>query len=123
MVELRKEGNVFVATMNDGENRFNPTSVAAWNTVLDEVEAAAAEPDALCALITTGTGKFFSNGLDLGWLGAAFQDPDIADPMAMVADVQRMWARVMSCRFPRSPRSTATHSPEEACSRSLTIRC
>ena len=59
MVELRKEGDVFVATMNDGENRFNPTTVAAWNTVLDEVEAAAAKPDALCALVTTGTGKFF----------------------------------------------------------------
>jgi enoyl-CoA hydratase/carnithine racemase len=100
MVELRKEGDVFVATMNDGENRFNPTSVAAWNAVLDEVEAAAAEPDALCALVTTGTGKFFSNGLDLAWLDAAFQDPDIAHPMAMVADVQRMWARMMSLPIP-----------------------
>ena len=100
MVELRKEGDVFVATMNDGENRFNPTTVAAWNTVLDEVEAAAAKPDALCALVTTGTGKFFSNGLDLGWLSAAFQDPDIADPMAMVADLQRMWARMMSLPVP-----------------------
>ncbi len=105
MVELRKEGDVFVATMNDGENRFNPTTVAAWNTVLDEVEAAAAKPDALCALVTTGTGKFFSNGLDLGWLSAAFQDPDIADPMAMGADRQRMWARMMSLPAPTpSPR-------------------
>jgi Delta3-Delta2-enoyl-CoA isomerase len=73
--------------MNDGENRFNPTSVAAWNAVLDEVEAAAAGPDGLCALVTTGTGKFFSNGLDIAWLDAAFQDPDIAHTMAMVADV------------------------------------
>lgn len=100
MVELRREGDVFVATMNDGENRFNPTSVAAWNVVLDEVEAAAAEPDAVCALVTTGTGKFFSNGIDLEWLGAAFQDPEVADPMAMVADMQRMWARVMSLPVP-----------------------
>jgi enoyl-CoA hydratase/carnithine racemase len=100
MVELHRTGDVFVATMNDGENRFNPTSVAAWNTVLDEVETAAAEPDALCALVTTGTGKFFSNGLDLEWLGAAFHDPEIAEPMAMVADVQHLWARVMSLPVP-----------------------
>ena len=100
MIGLRKEGDVFVATMNDGENRFNPTSVAAWNSVLDEVEAAAAKPDALCALVTTGTGKFFSNGLDLEWLGAAFSDPEIADPMAMVADVQHIWAPMMSLPVP-----------------------
>jgi len=100
MVELHRAGDVFVVTMNDGENRFNPTSVAAWNTVLDEVEAAAAEPDAACALVTTGTGKFFSNGIDLEWLGTAFHDPEIADPMAMVADMQRMWARVMSLPVP-----------------------
>ena len=108
MVELRKEGDVFVATMNDGENRFNPTTVAAWNTVLDEVEAAAAKPDALCALVTTGTGKFFSNGLDLEWLGAAFSDPEIADPMAMVADVQHIWAPMMSLPVPTIARRLLT---------------
>ncbi len=86
--------------MDDGENRFNPTSIADWNAALDQVEAAAAEPDAPCALVTTGTGKFFSNGIDLDWLGAALQDPDIDDPMSMVADMQVMWARVMSLPVP-----------------------
>ena len=43
--------------MDDGENRFNPTSIADWNAALDQVEAAAAEPDAPCALVTTGTGN------------------------------------------------------------------
>ena len=86
--------------MDDGENRFNPTSIADWNAALDQVEAAVAEPDASCALVTTGTGKFFSNGIDLDWLGAALQDPDIDDPMSMVADMQQMWARVMSLPVP-----------------------
>ncbi len=86
--------------MDDGENRFNPTSIADWNAALDQVEAAAGEPDAACALVTTGTGKFFSNGIDLDWLGAAFQDPDVDNPMSMVADMQQMWARVMSLPVP-----------------------
>jgi enoyl-CoA hydratase/carnithine racemase len=86
--------------MDDGENRFNPTSIADWNAALDQVEAAAAEPDSPCALVTTGTGKFFSNGIDLDWLGAALQDPDIEDPMSMIADMQVMWARVMSLPVP-----------------------
>jgi enoyl-CoA hydratase/carnithine racemase len=99
-VELTRQDDVFVLRMDDGENRFNPTSIADWNAALNQVEAAAAEPDAPCALVTTGTGKFFSNGIDLDWLGAALQDPDIEDPMSMVADMQVMWARVMSLPVP-----------------------
>lgn len=44
--------------------------------------------------------KFFSNGLDLKWHGAAFSNPEIADPMAMVADVQHIWAPMMSLPVP-----------------------
>ena len=63
MIDLRREGEVFVLTLNDGENRFRDDSVAAWNAALDEVERA----DGPKALVTTGTGKFYSNGLDLDW--------------------------------------------------------
>ncbi len=63
MIDLRREGDVFVLTMNDGENRFRDDSVAAWNAALDEVE----KHEGPKALVTTGTGKFYSNGLDLDW--------------------------------------------------------
>ena len=63
MIELRREGEVFVLRMDDGENRFRDDSVAAWNAALDEVERAAGPK----ALVTTGAGKFYSNGLDLEW--------------------------------------------------------
>ena len=36
----------------------------AWNAALDEVEAASGAK----ALVTTGTGKFYSNGLDLDYM-------------------------------------------------------
>jgi enoyl-CoA hydratase/carnithine racemase len=65
MMELTREGSVFVLRMNDGENRFNPEFVRSFNAALDEVERAGAPS----ALVTTGAGKFYSNGLDLAWMG------------------------------------------------------
>jgi enoyl-CoA hydratase/carnithine racemase len=64
MLDLSREGEVFVLRFDVSENRFRPDGVAAWHKALDEVEAAG-HP---AALVTTGTGKFYSNGLDLEWL-------------------------------------------------------
>jgi Delta3-Delta2-enoyl-CoA isomerase len=61
MLDLDRHGDVFVLRMDAGENRFVPESIAAWHTALDEVEKAAAPK----ALVTVGSGKFYSNGLDL----------------------------------------------------------
>ncbi|MBL6690768.1 MAG: enoyl-CoA hydratase/isomerase family protein [Pseudomonadales bacterium] len=64
MINLEKEGEVFVLTMDDGENRWNTTFVRAFAEVLDEVEAS----EGPAALVTTSASeKFFSNGLDLEW--------------------------------------------------------
>jgi enoyl-CoA hydratase/carnithine racemase len=66
MIDLKREGEVFILRMDDGENRFRADSIAAWNEALDEVERA----DGPKALVTTGTDKFYSNGLDLEWMAA-----------------------------------------------------
>ncbi len=63
MPKLTREGAVFVLRWDDGENRFRDDSLRAWNAALDEVEGA----DGPKALVTTGAGKFYSNGLDLDW--------------------------------------------------------
>lgn len=64
MIDLTREGNVFVLTMNDGENRWNTTFVRAMSKALDEVEASTGP----AALVTTSASKkFYSNGLDLEW--------------------------------------------------------
>lgn len=64
MIDLTREGEVFVLTMDDGENRWNTTFVRAFVAALDEVEAS----EGPAALITTSSdSKFFSNGLDLEW--------------------------------------------------------
>ena len=64
MLDLSREGEVFVLRFDAPENRFRPDRVAAWHKALDEVQAAGSP----AALVTTGTGKFYSNGLDLEWL-------------------------------------------------------
>jgi len=89
-VSLTYRDSIAVLQLGDDENRFSP----GW---LDDVDAAldrvvAGEPT---ALLTTGTGKFFSNGLDLEWLTA---NPGEWGPYA--ARVQVLLARVLTLPVP-----------------------
>ena len=86
MIGIERDGDVWILRMRDGENRFNAGSVAAINEALDQVGPAAGP----CALVTTGDGKFYSNGLDLDWLAAAGQDA-----AGFVDDVHRLLGRVI----------------------------
>ncbi|GAB3671584.1 enoyl-CoA hydratase/isomerase family protein [Actinocorallia lasiicapitis] len=88
------EGNALVLRMDDGENRFTWAAVEAWNKALDTVAEGdySAEP---CALITTGTGKFFSNGLDLDSLT---KDP--ARSEEYLKSVMEIFARLLELPFP-----------------------
>jgi Delta3-Delta2-enoyl-CoA isomerase len=65
-ISYRREGAVAVLTWDDGENRVNLDSLALLNTRLDELEASQGP----LAVVLTGVGKFFSNGLDLGRFGS-----------------------------------------------------
>lgn len=66
LIELKREGPLFILTMKNGENRFNTSFISAFFLALDNIEqireAEDAEP---AALVTRGEGKFYSNGLDL----------------------------------------------------------
>ncbi|HUA41933.1 MAG TPA: enoyl-CoA hydratase/isomerase family protein [Streptosporangiaceae bacterium] len=64
MIELDQDGGIWVLRMRGGENRFNMDWLDAVNAALDQVAAS----DGPCALVTTGDGKFYSNGMDLDWL-------------------------------------------------------
>ena len=66
MTSLQRDGDVFVLDLGSDENRFNGDSVAAIEACLDEVEAAPGPR----ALVTVASGKIWSNGLDLDWMGA-----------------------------------------------------
>jgi len=64
-IEISSSDNIHIIRMKDGaENRFNRGLLDDLNRALDQIEA---NPDAT-GLVITGDGKFFSNGLDLGWV-------------------------------------------------------
>jgi enoyl-CoA hydratase/carnithine racemase len=65
-ISLRREGAVAILTWNDGENRINADSLERLNALFDDLEAATGP----LAIVLTGVGKFFSNGLDLERFGA-----------------------------------------------------
>jgi enoyl-CoA hydratase/carnithine racemase len=88
MIDLKREGPVLVLQMRAGENRFNPTFIGALNKALDQAESAS-EPT---ALVLTGDGKFFSNGLDVTWLSGPGKD-QAGD---VVTGMLRIFARVLA---------------------------
>ncbi len=87
MWTLEKQGEVFVLRMNAGENRFGSEAIRRWNELLDEVEAAAGPK----ALVTTGAGKFYSNGLDLDYM----QSGEV-EPGAYVESVLAIMSRLLT---------------------------
>jgi enoyl-CoA hydratase/carnithine racemase len=90
-MKLERDGDVFVLDIGDGENRFHPDWIGAFNAALDEVEAAGGPK----SLVTSATGKFWSNGLDLDWVQA---HPD--EGAGYLASVHRLFGRVLSLGLP-----------------------
>jgi len=87
---LERAGDVFVLRFDaPPENRFHPEHAAAWHAALDAVEAAGRP----AALVTTGAGKFYSNGLDLDWLASAASAEERA---AYIPAVLGLMARVLT---------------------------
>jgi Delta3-Delta2-enoyl-CoA isomerase len=88
---LRHDGEVAILDLGDDENRFNPTWLDAVEVALDEVEQA----DGPRALVTTASGKIWSNGLDLGWMSE--HGDQVAD---FVHRVHGLFARVLASPVP-----------------------
>lgn len=91
MPTLDRDGDVYLLHLGDDENRFNPDWVGAVSGLLDEV-AAAPEPR---ALVTTAGGKFWSNGLDLEWMGA-----NTGEVPAFVPRVHALFGQMLALPVP-----------------------
>jgi len=91
MPSLTRNDAIFVLDLGDGENRFNPDSLDAVEGYLDEAEAAPTPR----ALVTAATGKIWSNGLDLEWMGAHGDEA-----MPFVSRVHALLARVLELSVP-----------------------
>lgn len=91
MIELRRDGDVHILRLDEGENRFSPGFLDELEKILGELEVA----DGPRALVTIGTGKFFSNGLDLDWLS---RNPDEWGPY--LRRVHALFARFLTLPMP-----------------------
>jgi len=88
---LSHEGDVWILNLGDDENRFHPDWMREVIKLLDQVIA---EPVPR-ALVTTASGKFFSNGLDLDWLGRHSDQVD-----DYVVSVHELFARFLGAPVP-----------------------
>jgi enoyl-CoA hydratase/carnithine racemase len=89
MINLQRQGDVYVLDLGDGDNRFDGETVPALIAALDEVASTAAAGGPL-ALVTTATGKIWSNGLDLDHLGS------LGDGwLGFIAEVESVYARLL----------------------------
>lgn len=86
---LEYRDKIAVLILGDDENRFSPGWLDAVSAALDEVEKDAQ------ALITTGVGKFYTNGLDLDWLMANGDRTEW-----YVNRVQQLFGRVLTLPVP-----------------------
>ena len=96
MIDLNREGDVFVLRMDEGENRWNTSFVRAIDEALDEVTAS----EGAAALVTTSANeKFFSNGLDLEWVQSSGDHPG-GDRQVFGAEFMALMARIITLPVP-----------------------
>lgn len=88
VLHSERDGDVTILRMDAEQNRFNPAMLDALDGALDEVDAS----EGPAAIVLTGTGKFFSNGLDLEWMTEAGQDGAAQN----VDRVQALFSRVLT---------------------------
>ena len=87
---LTYRDKIAVLDLGEDENRFSPEWLDTVDGLLDDVLEQGAQ-----ALVTTATGKFYSNGLDLDWLLA---NGDRAD--WYVGRVQALFSRILTLPLP-----------------------
>ena len=89
-ISLTHEEKIAILDLGADENRFSPEFLDEIDAHLDEVVGSGAQ-----GLVTTGSGKFYTNGLDLDWLTAHGEQTGW-----YVGRVQGMLARILTLPIP-----------------------
>ena len=89
-ISLTHEEKIAVLDFGADENRFSPDFLDEIDARLDEIVRAGAQ-----GLVTTASGKFYTNGLDLDWLAANGEQAGW-----YVGRVQGMLARMLTLPVP-----------------------
>lgn len=89
-ISLTYDEKIAILDLGDDENRFSPNFLDDIDAHLDDIVASGAH-----GLVTTATGKFYTNGLDLDWLGAHSEQTQW-----YVGRVQGLLARILTFPLP-----------------------
>lgn len=99
MCSLEKRGNLWVLTLTgDDQNRLSPTVI---DSLLSTLSHLASQSTPGSVLITTATGRFFSNGFDLAWARQAASESAATDRLRFMVDsLKPVVAALMSLPMP-----------------------
>lgn len=99
MCSVDKNGNVFVLTLtSDDEHRLSPALIATIRSALSQIRS---QSTISSALVTTATGKFFSNGLDLAWAESSGSNSGFIDRLShLIESLKPLIADLLSFPMP-----------------------
>lgn len=96
-VRVEKSGNVAVITMDDGENRHNPGFIQRMLEVFDGIEA---DDAAQAAVLSAGAGKYWSLGIDVGWMMQVLTEGRQQEARDFLYGLNRLSERILTFPMP-----------------------
>jgi hypothetical protein len=103
-ISLTYDEKIAILDLGDDENRFSPRFLDDIGAHLDDIVASGAD-----GLVTTATGKFYTNGLDLD------SAPTASRPSGTSGGCRDCWPAYSPFLCPPRPRSLATPSAPGQC--------
>lgn len=97
LVRWDKEESVAMITMCNGVNRQNLSFAKAMHHVLDEVEA---DSEIHSVILTSSDEKNFSQGVDIEWIGAKFNEKDFDSIKAFMYGMNDLFKRLLLIPLP-----------------------
>ena len=93
LVEFHVDGHVAVASLNSGENRFNPSFLDALMGALDAIET---RTEATALVVYSSHEKIFCNGIDLDWLVPVIRRQDMAAAKGFFYRLNALFKRLLT---------------------------
>lgn len=97
IVTWSKDENVAIISMNNGENRQNIDFANAMNSTLDEIVA---DTTVQSLILTSSDEKNFSQGIDVGWMSARYQNKEIDQIKVFMYRMNDVFKKLMLVPMP-----------------------
>jgi enoyl-CoA hydratase/carnithine racemase len=97
LLSWQKVDSTVILTLNNGENRHNPTFLAEILAALDEIEA---DKSVHALVIASSDSKSWSQGIDIGWIMPAFTENRHQDIKDFLFGINKLFKRVLQYPLP-----------------------